>query len=97
MPYSHKLKTRRLWADKPSPKHKRYNKVPHATEPSKCRLLCGKELEIPPDVPLRRGEDIVCFQDLKGRADIFIFESIKTDNFRFKPEIRGFSEIYGRF
>ena len=81
MPYSHKIKTKLIWADKESPKHKRYNKIPYSTEPSKCKLLGGHEIEIPADIPLRRGKDIVSIDDLRHSFPVFLMmvESIRDE------------------
>ena len=81
IPFSHKVKTKMIWADKPSPKNKRYNLIPHNPEPTQCQLLCGGQIEIPVDVPVRRGKDIVSLEDLRDSFPIFLMmvESIREE------------------
>jgi hypothetical protein len=65
MPYSHKIKTKMIWAPKekgPAPKPRIV--LPERTEPSYCKLFDGTEIEISKFIPIR--DEPVDFEVMKN-------------------------------
>ena len=43
--------------------------------------MCGRELEIAADIPVRSGDDVICSEDLRDSFPVFLrmVESIKEE------------------
>ena len=91
MPYSHKIKTKMIWA--PKEKKEVYQKkpfaIPERTEPSICRLFDGTEIEIAKDIPIR--DEPVSFEVMKNvqfPGILAIIKEMENENKRIQNEKR---------
>ena len=93
------MKTMRLWKDKESPKNVRFNTMPDRLEPSKvareieiqtknfkCRLFCGKTIEVGVSIPTR--DEPVPMADIIDSfpAVLRVIESMAEENERIKSQ-----------
>ena len=89
MPYSHKIKTKMIWAPKEKKEIKKPFAIPERTEPSICKLFDGSEIEIAKDIPIR--DEPVSFEVMKNvqfPGILAIIQEMKNENQRIQNEKR---------